>query len=250
MARITALLSWYDETPAWLTRCIHSLNHLPTSHLIAIDGAYQLYPNAQAQSHPHQHQAIKHAAQAIGIPHHIHAPTQPWAGEVEKRNHLFELAEQTNADWYLVIDADEHITAAPTYDHVHHQLDNTTFDVAAVTLTEPGHPLGTITYPTHPRLFRAIPGLRAVKDHFTYTTPDERKLWGDAKRARLEPRHDLTAIVIEHHKQFRHRDRREAANTYYTLRDNLGIEELPDHRPLLANASPTHDHTMRLDPNA
>ena len=107
------------------------------------------------------------------------------------------------------------------------------FDVAATTLIEPGHPQGTMVFPTHPKFFRAIPGLRAVTNHFTYSTPDGRKLWGDAKKDRLEPRLDLTAVKVEHRSKLRHTDRRRAAERYYRLRDDLGLEELPEDRTIL-----------------
>jgi hypothetical protein len=233
--RIVALLSWYDEDPAWLERCIRSLPQARVSALIALDGAYSLYPDAKARSHRSQHEAIERAAQAAGIPCQIHAPDAPWDGEVQKRNHLFDLAEQTPADWYMVMDADEFIISAPK--DVPARLARAPFDVAAVTLREPGHPLGTMIYPTHPKFFRAIPGLRAITDHFTYTTPDGRKLWGDAKRCHLEPRADLTSVTVEHHNQLRHPDRRKAALTYYETRDQAGIEELPTDRNILQDAA-------------
>jgi hypothetical protein len=233
--RIVALLSWYDEDPAWLDRCIRSLPQAGVSAILALDGAYSLYPAANAASDPDQVNAIRHAAEHAGIPCRIKQPATPWAGEVEKRNRLFELAEQTTADWYLIIDADEFITSAPP--DVPARLAQSPFDVAAVTLREPGHPLGTVVYPTHPKFFRAIHGLRAVTNHYTYTTPDGRKLWGNAKTDRLEPRHDLTALTVEHHNQLRHPDRRGAALAYYRTRDRAGVEELPADRSILADAA-------------
>lgn len=231
--RIIALLSFYDETAEWLTRCIASLTHLPVDGLVALDGAYELYPDAQPSSPPEQRAAIRRAARAHSIPLLLETPEQPWPGEVEKRNHLFTIAETTAADWYFVIDADEYITSAPA--DVPGRLAASPFDVAAVELKEPGHPLGTIVYPTHPKFFRAISGLRAVQDHFTYTTPDGRRLWGDQKKHRLEARHDLTDVKVTHENQLRHPDRRENALTYYRTRDTLGVEELPDRRSLLTD---------------
>jgi hypothetical protein len=111
------------------------------------------------------------------------------------------------------------------------------FDVGAVTLKEPGHPLGTIVYPTHPKFFRAIPGLRCVNDHFTYTTPDGRRLWGDQSKHQMEARADLTCVEVEHHKELRHEDRRKAAKEYYDTRDALGVEDLPAVRSLLKESA-------------
>ena len=232
--RLIALLSWYDEPTAWLTRCVSSLAQVPVDHVIALDGAYRYYPGAQPQSDPDEATAIRDAARTAGIPCEVHRPVTVWPTEMAKRNRLFEYAERVAdpGDWYMVIDADEFVTAAPP--DVHARLTATPFDVAAVTLDEPGHPLGTIRYATFPMLFRAIPQLRATGNHYTYTTPDGRKLWGNAKTDRLEPRADLTALTVEHHNQLRHPDRRQAALHSYTTRDTLGIEDLPPDRTILA----------------
>lgn len=238
--RIIALLSWYDEPIAWLERCITSLTRAGVTDLVAVDGAYALYPDAQPSSDPLQRLAICNTAHQHGIRYRIHTPPEAWAGnEVHKRNFLFEYAEtQTRpqpGDWYLVIDADEHIIEAPQ--DVPARLAGSPFDVAAVTLREPGHPLGTMIYPTHPKFFRAIKGLRTVTNHYTYTLPDGRKLWGNAKTDRLEPRHDLTTVTVEHCNQLRHTDRRSNALAYYRTRDQAGIEDLPAERSLLQDAA-------------
>lgn len=246
---IAALLSWYDEPPQALRDLIGSLTEIPVSRLVALDGAYALYPNGQHRSSSLQHAAIIHACEHHGISLTIEAPATVWHGnEVEKRNRLFELAETVAGpdDWYLVVDADEIVLQSPG--DVHERLRSTPFDVGALELREPGHPLGTLVYPTHPKFFRAIRGLRAVKDHFTYTTPDGRKLWGDAKRDRLEPRADLTGVVMENRNQLRHPDRRKAALTYFETRDAAGVEELPAVRSLLKD--PPRPNPMPLVPPA
>lgn len=232
---IVALLSWYDEPPEALAAMVASLALIPVTRLVALDGAYALYPDGQPRSSSDQYQAFDTAARRHDIHLSIHTPATVWAGnETEKRSRLFELGEQVAGpdDWYMVIDADEQILQAPP--DVPARLNATPFDVAGVTLLEPGHPLGTIVFDTFPMFFRAIPGIRCHRDHFTYRTPDGRNLWGDAKRARLEPRHDLTDLVVEHRNQLRHPDRRNAALGYYRARDELGVEDLPAERSLLA----------------
>jgi hypothetical protein len=231
---IVALLSWYDEPPDALRAMIASLTLVGVDRLIALDGAYALYPDAKRRSSSMEYRAIIDATMHHGIDLTIHTPAKVWAGnETEKRNRLFELGEQFTGpeDWYMVVDADEEILKAP--DDVPARLARSPFDVAAVTLREPGHPLGTIVFDTFPMFFRAVRGLRCHRDHFTYRTPDGRNLWGDAKRARIEPRWDLTDVLVEHRNQLRHPDRRRAALDYYRTRDELGIEELPQERSLL-----------------
>lgn len=227
--RIVAVLSWYSEDPVWLSRCVRSLEKVPVDLLIALDGPYDLFTGS-ARSSDEEWKAIATAGSFS-----TRVRSGDWQGnEIEKRNHLFELAEHvTNpADWYLVIDADEEIVEAP--DDMRQRLAASVFDVAAVTLIEPGHPLGTIVFPTHPKLFRAIRGLRCVGNHFTYQCPDGRKLWGNAKTDRLEPRLDLTDLRVRHHKMLRHPDRKDAADAYYRTRDAHGIEDIPVDRRVLA----------------
>jgi hypothetical protein len=235
---IVGLLSWYDEPPQALATMIRSLTKIPVTRLIALDGAYSLYPDARHRSSSEEYRAIIHTTHHLGIDLTIHTPSTVWAGnEVEKRNRLFELAEQVTGpdDWYMVIDADEEVLQAP--EDVPARLASSPFDVAGITLKEPGHPLGTIVFDTFPMFFRAIRGIRCHQDHFTYRTPDGRNLWGDAKRTRLEPRLNLDGLVVEHRNQLRHPDRRKAAVTYYDRRDELGVEELPKVRSLLKDVA-------------
>lgn len=233
---ITALLSWYDEPPQALRTLIATLTLIPVDRLIAVDGAYALFPDGRRRSSSEEYRAIIDATRHHGIDLILDCPATVWAGnETEKRNRLFELGEQFTApdDWYMVVDADEEVLKAPP--DIPARLASSPFDVAGITLREPGHPLGTIMFDTFPMFFRAIRGLRCHRDHFTYQTPDGRNLWGDAKRTHLEPRLDLTGVVVEHRNQLRHPDRRKAALDYYRTRDEAGIEELPETRSLLRN---------------
>jgi hypothetical protein len=234
-AQIVVLLSWYDEDPAWLRRAILSLGQIPVDHVIALDGPYELYQelhNGPDKSSDEEYEAIRKACIEIGVSFEIHHGG--WEGnEVEKRNHLFELGEQAAGagDWYMVFDGDEFVTDVPSDPHT--LLEQTPFHVGAITLIEPGHPHGTIFYETFPMFFRAIRGLRAIKEHFGYTTPDGKKLWGDAFNERLEPR-VTTNIRVEHHSQLRDRHRRNEAVRYYKVRDDREIEGLPKHRLIVS----------------
>lgn len=233
--RLVALLSWYDETSETLQRCVTSLKALHVDHVVALDGAYALYPDGRPMSHPDQATMIRASCSRISAGCTVETPETVWQGnEIEKRNHLFRLGERhtTDKDWFVVFDADE--TARCASPDVKARLAATPFDVGAVTLHEAGHPFGTVTFQTFPMFFRAIRGLSVQGNHFTYVTPDGRKLWGDARRDRLEPRADLTDIVVEHHKQFSPQDRRRAAERYYQARDDAGVEGLDKDRSVLA----------------
>lgn len=135
---IVGLLSWYEEDPAWLAEMIASLPAAGISHLIALDGAYALFPGASPTSDPSNVHAIQAACTAAGITYSIHQPVEVWEGnEVEKRSALFELAEQstTEDDWYFVMDADETITSVP--DDFVARLEQSNLDVGMVTFYEP-----------------------------------------------------------------------------------------------------------------
>jgi len=223
---ITALLSWYQEDPAWLDRCIRSLEHAGIDRIIAIDGAYQLYPRARNRSGIAQHEAITRAAYHIGAGLTIHIPETPWHGnEIEKRSFMFALGDHISqpGDWHLIIDADEVITSTPP--DLHDRLASTTFDVAQVTFSEPSHTGRRRAYPI-PILFRAGLGIRCQTNHYTYITRDGRKLWGNATTDQLAPRIDLTAaFTVDHLTEHRHEDRRADAKRYYRDRDSLAIEQ-------------------------
>lgn len=219
--KIAALLSWYSEQPDWLAETVTSLERAGVTDLVAVDGAYSLFPGAAARSSDEEHDAIRTAAADAGISVSIVAPNAPWSSEIDKRNHMFEAAEDRAADWYFVIDGDERVVDAPA--DLHERLRSSVFDVAQVTLAEP-HPLKAPNRIPFPMFFRAIPGLRVVANHYTYVTPDRRVLWGNASRVRLAPRLDVTDMTVVHLTHFRESARRLWARDYYATRDRSGVE--------------------------
>lgn len=231
---LTALLSWYHEDPAWLYRAIRSLEHVGATRLIAIDGAYGgavPYPDGAPSSTPAEHEAIHAAAAELNLALTLVIPETTWqGGEIEKRTALFRHADvrATADEWYLVLDADEVIRDTAPAD-LHERLEHapTGLDVADVTFIE-ATPFGAKRYPI-PIIFRAIPGITVVRNHYTYTV-NGRTLWGNAVRDRLEPRLDLTDLEVDHHTGLRATDRREAARAYYHERDAAGIERDVCHR--------------------
>lgn len=223
--RIHALLSWYREDPAWLDRAIRALSRVGADHVIAVDGAYALFPRGRNRSGIAEHEAITRAAYAIHAGLTIHVPTTTWAGnEIEKRTFMFQLADHLAdpGDWLLVLDADEIITHAPS--DLRARLQTSVFDVAQVTFSEANHTGRRREYPI-PILFRAGLGIRCETNHYTYVTSDGRKLWGNGTTDRLEPRLDLAdTFKLDHLTEYRHQDRRDDAKRYYNDRDQAGIE--------------------------
>lgn len=230
--RVVGLLSWYEESPQWLAEMIASLPKAGISHLIALDGAYGLFPGGTPTSDLTNVQAIQASCEAHGLTYSIHQPEEVWEGnEVEKRSALFELAEQvtTEDDWLFVMDADEVITDVPA--DFTARLAETSLDVGMVTFEEPPREDGPAAsyrwqrkrrYPIRV-IFRAIRGIRVVQNHWTYVTPDGRRLWGQNKRT-LEPALDCTDLEIYHRSDHRHEARRADQYAYYRTRDEQQAE--------------------------
>jgi hypothetical protein len=229
--QIVALLSWYEEDPEWLAAMVERLPLAGVDRLVALDGAYALYPGATAASDPAQKDALAVACREDSIALDLYTPRKPFKGnEVEKRSELFRLGEEVTApdDWYFVIDADELITDVPS--DFRARLAATDLDVATVTFDEerdPDRPPPSLwqrkdSYPIRV-LFRAVRGLRVKTNHWTYVTPDGRRLWGQNKRT-LEPALDCDDLHILHRSDLRQEARRADQYTYYRTRDERKTE--------------------------
>ena len=235
--RVIGLLSFYDESAPWLAGAVASLAGV-CDHLIAVDGAYALYPQGKAHSGSEQGETIRETCRSLSMGCTLYEPQTVWGGnEVEKRSTMFALGEtvaEPNTDWYFVIDADEVVTSWGA-GRFKERLAECEHDVAEVTFWNRRIP--------HPRevdenrkwvapydqielnrvriLFRAIPGLRVVDRHYHYRLPDGRYLWGDANQ---EPCADFSDVRLEHRTEYRDPMRRKTAQDYYTRRATLGIE--------------------------
>lgn len=244
--RVFTLLSWFDESPTWLAGMVTSVAPF-THHLIALDGAYALFPNAEPRSPAEQHVAIMETALAAGIGCTIHAPNDLWWGnEVEKRNALFQfglLAAEPHRDWFLVMDADEVVTQWPV--DLLDRLERVEEDACTVTEWEQSDPSGSEVMEEfhtraccsprgqyhHRKMFRALPGLGVFENHFRYQVRDEdgnlvARLWGEEgpKWPALAPSADMTQLRVRHRIIRRSLWRGEQQRGYYQARDVMGAE--------------------------
>jgi hypothetical protein len=227
--RLHGLLSFYDEPVPDLVACIKGLADAGVDHVIAVDGAYGLYPDGKAASDPNQHAAIHLACRQLGLGCTLHVPQGVWAGnEVEKRTFLFQLAWTVaeEGDWFWVMDADQVITRSP--DDLKDRLEQTEHDVAEVEF------LDVVALRANQKdwparftvrdLFRAQ-SIRLVKNHITYVADDGRMLWGYDGQGDLVPHLDLTAeSEVEHRPDRRPMERQQAKLTYYAQRDRELVE--------------------------
>lgn len=106
MVRICAALAWFDEAPGFLARCVSSLHGL-VDEIVALDGAWELFPGAACCSAVEQRSAIQNAATGTRL--RLVEPDVVFASQVAKRAELMRLASK-DADWVFVIDSDEHVT--------------------------------------------------------------------------------------------------------------------------------------------
>lgn len=245
--KIIGLLAWYEEPVEWLASCVTSLAKV-CDHVVALDGPYLLFSEAleHPTSGPEQAAAILLAANAAGIGCTIHVPSEPWAGEVEKRTAMFDLGNQIAdpmEDWMLVLDADEVVSHVPC--DLHKRLADTDKHVAGITHWQRNsrHPALRDTdehpaynpRPAHERnlyhraLFRAIPGLHVEGNHAVNVCEvDGERLYlrGRDDLHDLAPILDLTDLQVEHRHDWRGQWRAQAARDYATVRDLSGIERL------------------------
>lgn len=222
--RIAALISFFDERPEELRECIRSLaGHV--DHIVAIDGAYGLFPNGRPYSDPTEHKAVLKTCQQIGVGCTLEIPPRVWDTEMEKRTRLFELAATVteDGDWWFVMDADQRLKQVP--DDLREQLAGSAWPAATVTFDEPHPNAEGSRFPVR-CLFRHCPGLRVERNHYSYVTPDGFWLWGNPRhRGAKSAAHDLREqLIIEHRTHFRRKDRKDRATAYYKQRDDLAIE--------------------------
>lgn len=222
--RIIALLSWYEEPAPWLAECVASAAKL-CDHLVAVDGPYVEFPGAMRKpaSSPEQAETLLRTANGAGIGCTIHVPRHPWWGnEVEKRDYMFQLALTIagDDDWFLRIDADEHLSEVPA--DTRDLLAATEHDVAEVMIWEnagqvPGGFGGGIGDYQQPFrcLFRAIPGIRIEQAHYVVTAPGRRVLAGNTSVHHLEPAEPLWDVKLQHKTQQRDANRWKAKKQYY-----------------------------------
>jgi hypothetical protein len=240
--KIHGLLAWYDESPSFLAAAVASF--APVCETItAVDGAYALFPDARARSLPIQAQVIQDTCDALGIGCTIHRPAEPFFGnEVEKRTLLFRLGAavaETHRDWFWVFDADCVLTEYPS--DLHDQLAECPTPAAEVLLWERRDYLGDhpeaareLSFPTAGAsrmrmLFKAHDKLQAVGAHYIYggfdVHGDWEYLWGPRRIGTCEAA-TFESVRVEHRSIWRDKYRREAAQTYYEMRNELGVERL------------------------
>ena len=220
--KVVALMSFYDETDEMLRESIMSLEGLCDA-LVAVDGAYALYPGGKPSSGGHE--AIRAACEDAGLELELHVPDTVWLGnECEKREFMFRLGEKHTepSDWFFIVDGDFVVGDFSDKQGARRKLSEITQDVASVTLDEQ---TGIVL---HPLFFRAIRGIEVGPAHHYWKAPDGRWLWHPMHGVgKYELYHE---VIVEHRQSERPSARAKAALAYYATRDRAGIE-VPVTRP-------------------
>lgn len=254
--RIVGCLVWYDEQPSMLAEAVHGLAKV-VDEIVAVDGAYAMFPSATVRSHPDQTEAIVRAAETENVGLTVHRPRQLFFGnEIEKRNLSLQLAAPfcEEGDWILAWDADYHLHRCdPAV--VRHELETTDHLAATYTILESvdymagndflkeyavQRPVDT-RYTIRTRgIYRWAPDLHYENAHFlmkgTYQGV-ERWVYGpDLVGGKVPGWEDggqfcsalnlNKALVVYHRRGERPLSRSEAADEYYRRRDLAGIETI------------------------
>lgn len=227
--RLIALMAWYDEPISTLLASIASLKVAGVDHLVAVDGAYALYPDGQAASDPNQQAAIHMACRELGLGCTMHVPAAVWErNEPEKRTALFThgWAVAQPGDWFLVHDADTAVVEAPG--DLKDRLAGSEMQVATVNV----HDMVAARikqrdlpeYFEYCGLFRAQP-IIVGPHHAQYRAADGQYLWvGNGDQSPV-PALDLTGeVVIEHRPDHRPHERQVRKMGYYRNRDEARVE--------------------------
>ncbi len=246
--KIVGLLSWYDESPGWLGTAVAGFARVCDT-IVALDGAYALYPGARACSHPNQAETIMQAAEASGAGCIIHRPNEVWRdNELGKRNQLLRLAgslDLTTDDWLIVFDADCHILRISP-DNIRAKLAATDLPIATYTyldgkdfLSDPkirdqvrDHEIDTEWTGRTRDVFRWDPTLRVGLQHWLYSAErDGERVWIRGPESQDEACQLDRDLVIYHRTADRAKVRRDAQAYYYKLREQHGVEWLENHDP-------------------
>lgn len=219
--RVIALLAWYNEDCRILWRCIRSLEGV-ADHVVAVDGAYRLYPRGKPRSPQNQYDEIHYAAKEAGIGATIVTPEKVWKhNEVEKRSFMFEEGDKiakADEDWFLIMDADDYVLSVGDFRKI---LERTSWDVAAVKLLDKKG-----SGVAFRKLFRAIPGIYVEGAHYVFKSGN-RYLWGNTGHHKLEPCEDAQMLQIVHDPDARPEPRKDAKTEYYRVRDAEHAEYVP-----------------------
>lgn len=208
---IVGALAWYDEPAEVLAASVAGFAQV-CDQIVAVDGAYALYPHGRPRSLPEQGEAILLAAEAAGTGCLVHRPRDVFYGnEVGKRNLTLALAEAFEPDWVVVFDGD-FVVSRCLADSVRHDLETTSMNVATYGFGD-RHGMARFR-----GIYRWTPDLRYGNAHW-----DVRGSY-DGKELRLREDGPAVDVALEVTHRERGAARKAAAARYAQVRDAQGVE--------------------------
>ncbi len=250
--KIVGVLCWYDESPSWLANAVCGFGRV-CDEIVAVDGAYSMYPGARPRSHPDQAEAILAAAETMGAGCTIHRPRDVFFGqEVEKRNLSLRLVAPLltpGEDWVMVFDADYQLMLCEDPAYTRTLLERTDKNVATYTILDAQDvqadavtaevcldvAIDTDWTVRDRGIFRWTDDLRYGPSHFFITgTYNGEQEWlrgpdlftGESSVQAADAEHLGRNLVVVHRNSKRAKVRRDAAAGYYALRDQAGVEAI------------------------
>lgn len=243
---LVGVLSWFDEQPSMLSVAVTGLAQI-VDHVVAVDGAYALFPQPRARSHPDQAETIMRTCEAASVGCTIVRPSDIWHGnEIEKRQFAADTCRPLKPDWLVVWDADYHLLHTDA-ESVRHTLANTDRNVATYTLLDNQDLLADPRLADHARRVSAVTEfthrtrdiLRWTDDlewgptHYHITgTYNGRREWvrgpditPQGEEFIVPTEHLNNDLVAYHRRVERTKLRDQRATEYYQRRDQLGIEQ-------------------------
>lgn len=187
---VTAALAWWNERPKDLAACVRATGNI-ADRIVALDGAYARYPEATVRSSKRESTAIEKAATEVGLDCLILQPNRLWAGQVEKRTYLLNVAS-VGSDWIVVVDTDHIIHTDREAARGVLEGSDDTVNVIEVPFYTPPHPSRSLNDSAAgvwhvdqvgkrvsiPHIYRALPGLRVEQRHWWISAiKDGRRVW-------------------------------------------------------------------------
>lgn len=224
--RLLGLIAYFDESPDAIERCVTELSMLGVSDIYAVDGAYRLFPDGRGTSDQAReiNDVLARMTSECGMNLTTYTPAGVYmSNEVEKRQLMLDLALVRTGpdDWIIWYDAD--FTIEDGSRDLRPDLEVLTHAGARwadVEINDSTHL--TLGWYKLRLLWRAVPGMRFVRNHFTIRYHDGVETIVQPKQHDA-PGHQL-GVRIRHALNDRAPGRRERQVKYYENRERLGTE--------------------------
>jgi hypothetical protein len=258
---VTGALCWWNERPEDLDACVRGLGNV-ADRVVALDGAYQRYPEATVHSPEDQLDAIREAARAANLDCLIVQPDRLWAGQVEKRSNLLALAG-VGSNWIVTVDADHVIHA--NREEVRRNLRGYAGDVLSVPYVTPTnkdrplkdsavgdwHILQTKEAQFIPHIWKALPGLTVERFHWWYSAfKHNQRVWlwgGDGGRPTVDHQKYRRGYEVEHRTMMRTEEQIRLSRAFLNDRNRV-VEQTGQEDNLPSLPPPVYEYNLVPEP--